>query len=285
MKTWLTFLALTVLLFCGCADVKEDMCLFRTYDANASVEQLIDGELAAKGDGMYVNTSSEQLYVYTMRNDTWGWVIPIMFDRENACLFGKIAWKKFYGPDDSRNRHVDMFINRPANSTILISKPLYMRLYYASGNTLAGAEAILWEDSALYFLEKRAKMPVIVYTGDPGVILMNLSRYREMGYTNVLITEDISDIPPEAQALIAESGMRSVRTNISGKDLASWLKEITGLATSATINLDTRGECIYAAQITGYAKSDHEAEEDMKDIACALPHSAADKERIYPWNT
>jgi len=272
------------LLSCACVKTEDDMCKFRTYDGNASIEQMIDGELAASGNGIYVNTSSEQLQVYSLKNNTWGWTVPIYLNQENACRFGKIAQKSFFGVDDPRNRPVDMFINRPLNSSILVSKMLYMRLYYARENNLAGGEAILWDDPALFFLEKRAKMPVIVYSeGNLSETRNNLSRYREMGYTNVLITEEATDIPLQAEAIITESGMRSKRKNISGKDLSTWLKETTGLAHSARINFDTRGECIYSAQITGYAETDDEAEKKAKDIACAFPHSAADKERIYPW--
>jgi hypothetical protein len=277
------FLFLTILLVsCGCVEEETDICRYRTDAVNASVEQMIDGELAASGDGMYVNTSSKQSYVFSGNNNTWGWAVQVQFDKENACRFGKIAQKNFYGLDDPRNRPVDTFINRPLNSTIMVSKPLLIRLYYASGDTLACAEEILWKDSALFFLEKRAKMPVIVY--NPEDLLQtrsNLSRYREMGYLNVFITEDESRIPSEAEALATESGMRSERRNISGKDLSIWLKETTGLANSARINFETRGECTYMAQITGYADNENDAEERMSDIACPLPHKALDKNRIY----
>jgi len=276
-------LFLTILLLsCGCVEVKDDICMFRTYPANASVEQMIDGELAASREGMYVNTSSKQSYVYRGKNNTWNWAVSIYFNQENACRFGKIAQKSFFGVDDPRNRPVDMFINRPLNSTILVSKMLYLRLYYARENNLAGGEAILWDDSALFFLEKRAKMPVIVYSeGNLSETRNNLYRYKEIGYTDIIITEDVLDIPLQAEAIITESGMRSERKNISGKDLSTWLKETTGFANSEVINFDTRGECIYSAQISGYAETDHKAEKMAEDIACAFPHSVADKERIY----
>lgn len=277
-------LLLTVLLFsCGCMEVKDDICMFRIYSANASIEQMIDGELVASKEGMYVNTSSKQSYVSRGKNNTWEWAVSIYFNQENACRFGKIAQKSFFGVDNPKNRPVDMFINRPLNSTLLVSKMLYLRIYYAKDDNPGSKEAILWDDPALFFLEKRAKMPVIVYTEDnPGEIRNNLTRYLEMGYTNVIITEDVSVIPLQTEAIIAESGMKSERRNISGEDIHSWLKEMTGLANSVRINFDTRGECIYSAQIIGYAETDDEAEKMAEDIACAFPHSAADKARIYP---
>ena len=278
-------LFLTILLIsCGCIDEEADICRYTTNARNASVEQMIDGELAAGGDGIYVNTSSKQSVViqYGRENTTWGWMIPVYYNQANACRFGKIAQTKFYGLNDPRNRPMDTFINRPNNTVILVSKPFYFRLYYASGSTLSGAEDILWDDTALFFLEKRAKMPVVVYNRENlNETRGNLSMYREIGYTNVIITEDRASIPSDAEVLLTESGMRNERKNISGNDLSLWLKEITGLANSARINIDTRGECIYEAALTGYADTERMAENEMEQIACALPHRKADKERIY----
>jgi hypothetical protein len=280
-----SYLLLTLLVFlCGCVEEETDICKYSTNQGNASVEQMIDGELAIRGHGVYVNTSSKQSVVYKDpgENTTWSWEIQIHLDQENACRFGKIAQKGFYGPDDLRNRCVDTFINRPLNTTLLISKPLYLKLYYASGSNPSAAKDILWKDSALFFLEKRARMPVVIYDpNDLDETRANLSRYLEMGYTNVRITEDVKDIPMEAADLSTGTIMRIERKNISGKDLVSWLKETTGLVNSAIINIDTRGECIYAAQMAGYADNKNDAEEEMAKIACALPHKDVDRKRIY----
>jgi len=145
----------------------------------ARFEQRIDGELAVVGSEISVDMSPQGYGIYSSGNG-YSWYVTVKLNSEGACRFGKVAQGKFYGNDNPRNRPVDLFIDRPENTTILMSA----KTYGLFGNTTSsGSEAqdIYYGDTALKVIEKRAAIPVIVYSGDDNKTLEEYKAYLAKG--------------------------------------------------------------------------------------------------------
>jgi preprotein translocase subunit SecD len=86
----------------------------------ARFEQRINGEVAVVGSEITVDLSPQGSGVYPTTGGGYGWFVSVKLNSEGACRFGKVAQGKYYGSDNPKNRPVDLFIDRPENTTILM---------------------------------------------------------------------------------------------------------------------------------------------------------------------
>lgn len=230
----------------------------------ARFEQRIDGELAVKGDEISVDLSTEGSGAYPVGNG-FGWYVNVKLNPDAACRFGRVAQGKFFGEDNPRNRPVDLFIDRPENTTILMSGGLHGIL----GNTTfvpgQQREDIYFGDTALEVIENRSRIPIIVLDeNDINKTLSEFRNYKDKGFTKTIIAEDEIKIPDKIRNMIEDLGIDTQRMEIGNKSPDSWIKEVTGLKTTPRLNFDTRGECVYNARITGSAATKEEADAEIK---------------------
>lgn len=230
----------------------------------ARFEQRIDGELAVKGEEIGVDLSTSGSGAYPTGDGSFGWYVNVKLNEVGACRFGKVAQGKFFGRDNPRNRPVDLFIDRPENTTILMTEGF--RGILGNTTSLPGhGDDIYFGDTALEVITNRSRIPVI--TLDKDDMNKTLSEFRDYmanGFTKTIIAEDEAKIPDQVRNLIADLGVDTQRMGIGEKDTVSWIKEVTGLKTTPRLNFDTGGKCIYTAQMTGGAATMEEAEAEIK---------------------
>ncbi|MEA3254877.1 MAG: hypothetical protein U9Q22_03465, partial [Candidatus Altiarchaeota archaeon] len=222
------------------------------------------GELAVRGEEIGVDLSTEGSGIYPSGGDGFSWYVNVELYKDGACRFGEVAQDKFYGRDNPKNRAVDLFIDRPENTTILMTGGLQGILgntTYAPGQ----GEDIYFGDTALEVIKNRSRIPVIILDEDD--VNKTLSEFRDYmgeGFTKTILAEDETKIPDQVRNLIADLGVDTERMALGEKDTVTWLKEVTGLKTTPRLNFDTGGKCIYSAQMTGGAATREEAEAEIK---------------------
>lgn len=228
----------------------------------ARFEQRIDGELAVVGSEISVDMSSQGYGIYSLGNG-YSWYVTVKLNNDGACRFGKVAQGKYYGNDNPKNRPVDLFIDRPENTTILMSSTLY-GLFGNTSSSGAVDQDIYYGDTGLGVIEKRAAIPILIYDGDDDKALESYKSYLARGYTKTIIAEDDSKISEKLRNMIQETGVDTARMVMGNASMDSWIMEVTGLKTTPRLNFDTKGECIYSAQITGGANNKSAAENEVK---------------------
>ncbi|MBN2251217.1 MAG: hypothetical protein JW724_03990 [Candidatus Altiarchaeota archaeon] len=256
----------------------------------ANFEQRIDGEFAVNGSEINVDLSTGASRVYETSGGGFGWYVNVKFNTEGACRFGRVAQGKFYGEDNPSNSHVDLYIDRPDGTVILMTESLHGFLanitstptdrgwlmiiqnseaYALERNTsFAGmSDDIYFGDTVIEVIENRSRIPVVVLGADANETLKELAKYRDEGYANCIIAEGADEITENTRNLLEDIGVDTVRIGIGDKRPDLWVREVTGLKTSPMLNFDTRIECAdlccYGAQITGGARTKDEAEDEV----------------------
>ncbi len=220
----------------------------------ARFEERIDGELAVIGDEITVDLSPQGVELYSA-SEGYGWSVRVSHTPEGACRFGKVGAGK-------KGRPVDIFLDRPQNTTILMSNSTYSLLQNVSGS--GENDKIYFGGSAIDVILKRAVIPVVVFN-DLDSALMELEAYRGSGYVNVILAGDESRMPGEVRNRLEEDGFKTVRiVKADNQTYDDWVSELVGLQSSPRLNFDTRGECVYDAMITGVAGTLEEAKMEVK---------------------
>jgi preprotein translocase subunit SecD len=228
----------------------------------ARFEERIDGEVAVVGSEISVDMSPQGYGIYSNGNG-YSWYVTLKLNSEGACRFGKVAQGKYYGNDNPKNRPVDLFIDRPENTTILMSA----KTYGLFGNTTSSGidpQDIFYGDTAQKVIEKRAAIPIIVYGGDDNKTLEDYAAYFARGYKATIIADDESKVSEKLRNMIQDSGVDTERKAVGNASIESWIMEVTGLKTTPRLNFDTKGECVYSAQITGGAQNQSAAENEVE---------------------
>jgi len=232
-------------------------------EQQANFEERIDGELAVKGNEISVDLGTGGSGIYE-QGAGWGWAVGVKLMGDGPCRFGKVAQGKFFGENNPSNRPVDLFLDRPQNTTIIMTEALHGLL----GNTTSQAsdrhDDIYYGNTGLEVIEMRARIPIVILYEDLNKTLEELRAYQVQGYDKAIIAEDENKIPESVRNMVADLGISTQRMPIADKDSEVWIKEVTGLKSTPMLNFDTRGECVYRAQITGGANTKKEAEEEVK---------------------
>jgi len=220
----------------------------------ARFEEMIDGELAVLGDEISIDLSPQGTQIYKAPNG-YTWAVAVDHSSDGACRFGKVA-------EGKKGRPVDIFIDRPHNTTLLLGNGTYNILKNISSS--GEGESVFFDDSAVDVVEDRANIPVIVYNGDINETLAELLEKKSEGYDKVVFGGDEKRLSNELRNIIEEKGIETERNPKENQTYEDWIKELTGLKSSPRLNFETKGECVYSAQITGVTPTLEEAREEVK---------------------
>ncbi|MFC2154519.1 hypothetical protein ACFLRC_03440 [Candidatus Altiarchaeota archaeon] len=225
----------------------------------ARFEERIDGELSVLGEEIQVDLGPGGTQI-AQTPAGFSWSVVVSHDREGACRFGEVG-------DGKRGRPVDIYVDRPNESIILMTAGTYGILENVT--SADPTEDYLYGDTLLEVIENRSRIPVIAVEGENetgfNTTLDKLEEYKERGFNTVVLAAEEDRLSYILRNQIEELGFNTKR-NPKGdeRSYANWIKELTGLKSSPRLNFETQGECIYSAQITGSALTLEEAQEAVK---------------------
>jgi preprotein translocase subunit SecD len=222
----------------------------------ARFEERIDGELAVKGDEITVDLSPQGR---TLQKTTSGyaWGVSVQHNKEGACRFGKVA-------EGKKGRPVDLFIDRPANTTIIFSKSEYLLL--SNFTSTRASDDVFFGDLALEVIENRSQIPVF----SPDNASHTPLDLKASGFNTVILAGDESEISDSYRNLLEEQGFETSRLPKMNMSYSEWVKQLTGLENSPTLKFNTLGECVYQARITGSSPTLLQAEAELKETQVLL---------------
>ena len=220
----------------------------------ARFEERISGDLAVKGSEITVDLSPGATRLYNAPSG-YTWEVPVKHDSDGACRFGKVG-------DGKKGLPVDIFVDRPENTTILMPSGLYALF---QNFTSTGTGDILYGDSLIYVIENRSRIPVVAMT-DLNSSLKELAALKAQGYNMVLLAGGEDQISEGVRNRVEEAGFKTQRKSLgSNESYIGWVMELTGIKSSPRLNFETRGECVYSALITGGALTLEEAKGRVKE--------------------
>lgn len=216
----------------------------------ARFEERIDGELAVLGDEITIDLSSTGQQVYKSAGG-YTWSVSVNHNSAGACRFGKVA-------EGKKGRPVDIFIDRPQNTTILMSEGKYSLLENISAS--GEGDSMYFGDSAIQLIEDRAAIPIVVLSE----INETLKQLEEIGNSDVILAGDEDRINDTVRNILEENGYNTIRKPQGNLSYDPWILELTGLESSPRLNFDTLGKCVYTAQISGGTQSLEAAKLEIK---------------------
>jgi preprotein translocase subunit SecD len=232
-----------------------------TYDIEeilkkqARFEERIDGEVAVIGNEISIDLSPQGMQIAPVGNG-FTWSVSVTHTPEGACRFGKVGEGKI-------GRPVDIYIDRPDNTTILMTAQTYKVLSETTSSSLE--DRMYFGDTAAHIIENRSGIPILTYSGDEAT-LAKLKEYHKSGYTRVIIAEDEEAINESVRNLLEENNFETQRIPQGNYTLTPhlWIQKITGLQSSPKLAFNTQGKCIYEARITGSSATLEEAKSEVK---------------------
>lgn len=210
----------------------------------ARFEERIDGALAIQGDEITVDLGPQGTELYNAEGG-YTWSVRVSHNKDGACRFGQVA-------NGKRGRPVDIFIDRPENTTIVFSSGDYMLLSNLSDND--AKERFFFGETALEVLSNRSVIPVISSENDSDTV-SELLRMKSRGFNRVILAGDEGRLSDSLRNRIEEEGFKTERRPIENKSYTSWISDLAGLKSSPRLDFDPRGECVYNAVITGGAQT------------------------------
>jgi preprotein translocase subunit SecD len=206
----------------------------------ARFEERIDGELAIKGDEVTVDLGPRGTSLYKVPGG-YSWSVSVSHSKEGACRFGAVG-------DGRRGRPVDIFIDRPVNTSIVFARGDYQLLLNLTER--GESDRFFFGDSALWVVENRSAIPVTELTSTTRA-LDELLELKSSGYHKVVLAGGVDRIPDELRNMLEEEGFDTERKAQQNMSYIRWVSELVSLQSSPRLDFDTRGECVYDARITG----------------------------------
>ncbi len=224
------------------ATPKETENIESIIKQQARFETRIDGKLAIQGDEIKVDLGPQGAQVYP-QGGFYNWAVSVSHSKEGACRFGEVA-------DGKRGRPVDIFIDRPQNTTIVFSKGDYQLL--ANLTDVGDSDRFYFGDTAVEVMEKRALVPVLP-SSTTNQTVEGVLALKAGGVDKVILAADESKITDDIRNILEERGFATVRVPQENMTYEDWVSRLIGLKSSPRLNFDTQGDCVYQAQITGAA--------------------------------
>lgn len=219
----------------------------------ARFEERIDGELAILGDEVKVDLGPQGAQLFP-QGQIYHYSVSISHSSEGACRFGRVA-------DGKRGRPVDIFIDRPENTTIIFAHGDYQLL--ANLTEVGEEDNFFFGDSGIDVIEKRAKIKTLS-SETPKQTLDAVKALRSEGVSKVILAGDIQKISDEIRNMLEEEGFDTVRIPQENMSYKGWIGDMIGLKSSPRLSFDTKGECVYKAQITGSAQTFEQARKEVQ---------------------
>jgi len=245
----------------------------------ATFEQLVEGDLCARGDEIQLDLAAVGGAVI-VQNGRWEVRVRTTGEAPKRCGLAM---------EGKSGRMTDLFIDRPQDTIILAHEDLCDEL--KSDEFKNNAEDIGY--TMFDFIEKRALMPVLCYSGDTlasslmeelGIVFENqtngtqdpvydyLERLRG-NKTRVIIAAREDEVPEELLYKVEELNYEvSYYPRYENQPLhereesdISWIDNVTGLKSTLSIQEGlTYGSPIFNSVFTGGAETKAEAEEIVK---------------------
>ncbi|MBM3308656.1 MAG: hypothetical protein FJY77_00215 [Candidatus Altiarchaeales archaeon] len=227
----------------------------------AHFEMRIDGALAMEGDELSADLSPSGMWIEKM-SDGFRWTVGVKNSPTGACRFGQVGAGKI-------NRPVDLFIDRPKNTTIVFTEGKYSILRNLSSTS--SSDSLYYGGSIIDVITNRSVIPVVVYWKmDENKTLNELLNLSRFGFSTVYLAGSEDEMSDLFRNLLEENGLKTIRTSQVNISYDSWITEMIGLENSPRLAFDPKGECQYENVITGYGRTVEEAKEDVKRMQVLL---------------
>jgi preprotein translocase subunit SecD len=226
----------------------------------ANFEMRIDGALAMEGNEISVDLSPTGMGIQKSTGG-YGWMVAVKNSPEGACRFGKVGAGKL-------NRPVDLFVDRPKNTTIIFSEGKYTLLSNITSSS--DRDGFYYSSTALEIITNRSSIPVAVYAGDGNGTLAILLELRSQGFSTVYLAGTESEISDSFRNQLEENGFKTYRKPQVNESYEKWVGGMVGLKSSPRLAFDPDNNCQYENQITGYSATLDEAKNDIKETQVLL---------------
>jgi len=222
----------------------------------ARFEERIDGEIVVRGDEISLDLSPRGASI-ARGTKGYKWEVVVKHNPKAACRFGEIAKGK-------KGHAVDLFLDRPENTVVIFSEGTYKLLKNVSAPIEEGT--IFHGDNFIHVLENRSSIPVIVYyqTNSTKTLKLLEEVKQKRNITSVILGGDETRIPESFRSILEERGLKTERIPQGNLSYEAWLKTLSGLESSPTLQFETHGECVYSALITGSSSTLKEARDAIK---------------------
>lgn len=231
----------------------------------AHFEERIDGELAVLGDEVQVDLSPQGSYIGQAESG-YTWAVAVKHLKSGACRFGEVA-------DGKRGRPVDIYIDRPNESIVVMTAATYDLL--ANVTAADPANDFLYGDSLADLITNRSRLPLLTVNATNASLDnttdARLDALSADGYDTVILAGGEDQLPAEFRNHVEEAGFDTVRdSQAEGEGSAQWIKDLVGLRSSPRLNFETQGECVYSAQISGVSATLADAQREVKEYQVLL---------------
>ncbi|MBN2014849.1 MAG: hypothetical protein JW778_06680 [Candidatus Altiarchaeota archaeon] len=219
----------------------------------ARFEARIDGELAILGSEVSVDLSPQGSAVTS--GPPYNWYVSIRLTRQGGERFCEIG-------GDKKGRPIDMFLDRPENTIIVMNKPTYDIL-----SELREREEESISDSYVDIISNRSLMPILIVennTLDPRILM----EYKN--YTKAIIAADEEQVSESVRNEFEEYNFMTERKPRSGLEYEEWIRDLIGLRSSPTLRCDPCTLCKYSAQISGSEYTFEEAKNSRDETKILL---------------
>ncbi|MFH1054810.1 MAG: hypothetical protein V1744_01815 [Candidatus Altiarchaeota archaeon] len=220
----------------------------------ARFEERIEGELAIKGDEIKVDLGPSGTELYKLQ-DGFYWSVAVNHNKDGACRFGKVG-------DGKRGSAVDIFIDRPENTTIVFFEGDYQLLNNLTETS--DSDRFFFGYTTIDVIQNRSRIPVVSFSNTTQT-LGQLMKLKSEGYYEVILAGDEGRISDELRNRLEEEGFKTRRDAIGNRSYTSWISQLIGLQSSPRLDFDTRGECVYEARITGTSSTLEDARLEVQN--------------------
>lgn len=217
-------------------------------------EARIDGELAILGSEVSADLGPQGSAI-SGSGSYYSWYVSLRLDYDGGQRFCEIG-------GDKKGRPIDMFLDRPENTILVVDKVTYTIL----GELTEDKDDPSY-DSYVQIVENRSLIPLLVIENNT-FDLERLSALKD--YKKAILAGDEEHIPEAVREKLEGHGFTTVRKPREGKDYEEWVLDLVGLRSSPRLRCDPCTQCKYAAQIAGSAFTLEGAKQDRDEIMSLL---------------
>jgi preprotein translocase subunit SecD len=203
----------------------------------ARFESRINGEVAVTGSEVSIDLGPSGSGVLPS-GPPYEWYVSIKLTRSGGERFCAVG-------GDKRNQPIDMFLDRPENTIIVMNNATYSML-----SDVVETEDDPTSDNYVRIIENRSDIPILVVENST-LDAAKLANYS--GYTHVIIAASEEQVSEVVRNQLEELGYTTERNPQNGVDLVEWATDIIGLKSSPRLRCDPCSTCKYSAQISGAA--------------------------------
>ncbi len=242
-----------ILIQVASASPEEITSIENILKQQARFEARIDGELAILGSEVSIDLSPQGSGI--TRTEPSEWYVAIRLTPsggERFCSVGK----------NKRGKPIDMFLDRPENTIIIMSNGTYSIL-----DELTETENDPTSDSYIRIVENRSLIPILVIENNT-LEIEKLMEFRDYG--GILIAAEENQISDGLRNELEEYNFTTERKPRNDREYGEWILDIIGLQSSPRLRCDPCSQCKYNAQITGGAPKPEQAKAEMEETKILL---------------